>query len=205
VRLAIQSFTSAVTQREERPNFLGRGKPPVATSQKDLLDKIRYVSGIAKSGCKVVAVPIAFLVYRLVSIGRTRRRRAKESADVVKHLRIMGYDPTPYGIGVALVSLQSGYNEVEVASHIAHVTLARDVRESGDDFVKLIGYRSHGMALLKVLKEYKDARAMHPTQWQNDAHAIMGIITVDSEQEAWLAKVLSDPVAGKQRLATSRV
>lgn len=117
----------------------------------------------------------------------------------------MGYDPTPYGIGVALLSLQSGYNHVEVASHIAHVTLARDVREAGNDFVKLIGYRPHGVALLEVLKQYKDAGAMHPTQWQNDARAIMGIITVDREQEAWLAKVLSDPMAGKQRLATSRV
>jgi hypothetical protein len=126
-------------------------------------------------------------------------------ADVVKHLRIMGYDPTPCGIGVALLSLQSGYNHVEVASHIAHVTLARDVREAGNDFVKLIGYSPHGMALLEVLKQYKDAGAMHPTQWQNDARAIMGIITVDSEQETWLAKVLADPVAGKQRLATSRV
>jgi len=28
VRFAIQSFTSDVTQRDERPNFLGFGKPP---------------------------------------------------------------------------------------------------------------------------------------------------------------------------------
>jgi hypothetical protein len=125
--------------------------------------------------------------------------------EVLKHLRIMGYDPTPYGIGVALLSLQSGYNRVEIASHLAHVTLARDVREALGDFVKLISYHTHGMALLEVLKQYKDARAMHPTQWQNDARAIMGIITIDTEQEAWLSKVLSDPVAGKERVATSRV
>jgi hypothetical protein len=93
----------------------------------------------------------------------------------------------------------------QVASHLAYVTLALDVREARNDFLKLMGYVSHGMALIKVLKEYKNARAMHPTQWQNDAHAIIGIITVDGQQEAWLARVLSDPVAGKERLATSRV
>jgi hypothetical protein len=124
--------------------------------------------------------------------------------EVLKHLRIMGYDPTPYGVGVALLSLQSAYNRVEIASHLAHVTLARDLREAGNDIEKLNHYFLHGMALLDVLKQYKDAKAMHPTQWQNDARAIVGIITIDSEQEAWLAKVLSDPVAGKERVATSR-
>ena len=80
-------------------------------------------------------------------------------AGVVKHLRVMGYDPTPYAMGVALLSLQSGYKVVEVASHIAHVTLALDVREAGNDINKLNRYFLHGMALLEKLKEYKDAGA----------------------------------------------
>jgi hypothetical protein len=36
-------------------------------------------------------------------------------AGVVKHLRVMGYDPTAYRTSFALLSLQSGYNEAEVA------------------------------------------------------------------------------------------
>jgi hypothetical protein len=97
-----------------------------------------------------------------------RNRKLKSSApvqatnrlqEVVKHLRVMGYDLTPYGMAVAMASVSSDYNEVEVASHIAHVTLARDVREAGADILKLTGYVPHGMALLEVLKEYKDAGA----------------------------------------------
>jgi hypothetical protein len=136
-----------------------------------------------------------------------RARRSKNSgaetlAEVAKHLRVMGYVPTPYGTGVAILSLKSGYNPVEVASHMAHVTLALEVREAGDDFDKLQLLFFRGMALLEILKEYKDAGAMHPTQWQNDAMAVMGIVTVNDEQEKWLARVLNDPVAGKERLAT---
>jgi hypothetical protein len=59
---------------------------------------------------------------------------------VAEHLRVMGYDLTRYGAGVALLQFESGYNEVETASHIAHTTLAFDVREAGDDIDKLLGF-----------------------------------------------------------------
>lgn len=166
----------------------------------------------------VIAVLLAALftvplVVWLLARMRARRRAAptagaKASDDlaaVAKHLKSMGYDLTPYGGGVALAQLASGYNVVEAASHLAHVTLARDVRDAGDNIEKLVAFVPHGMALIEVLTQYKDAGAMHPTQWQNDARAVMGIITVDEQQEKWLTQVLSDPVAGAQRVATSRL
>ena len=51
----------------------------------------------------------------------------------------------------------------------------------------------------------KEKGMMNPTQWQNDANAIARVSTVDEHQEEWIEKVLSDPIAGKERLATSRV
>lgn len=124
---------------------------------------------------------------------------------VAAHLRIMGYDLTPYGAVVALLEFESGYNEVETASHIAHTTLALDVREAGTDILKLAAFMPHGMALLEVLKNYKDRGMMRESQWQNDSTAVFRIINVDQHQEEWIAKILSDPIAGKQRLATSRI
>jgi hypothetical protein len=124
---------------------------------------------------------------------------------VAEHLRIMGYDLTPYGAGVALLEIESGYSEAETASHIAHTTLALDVKEAGTDIEKLLGFLPHGMALLEVLKDYKDRGMMRESQWQNDSTAVFRVITVDEHQEEWIAKILSDPIAGKQRLATSRV
>jgi hypothetical protein len=124
---------------------------------------------------------------------------------VEDHLKNMGYDLTPYGAGVALLELESGYNAVETASHLSLTTLALDVREAGTDIEKLMRFMPHAMALLEVLKEYKDKGMMNPTQWQNDANAIARVSTVDEHQEEWIEKVLSDPVAGKERLATSRV
>jgi hypothetical protein len=60
------------------------------------------------------------------------------------------------------------------------------------------------MALLEVLKDYKDRGMMRESHWKNDSTAVFRIINVDQHQEEWIAKVLSDPIAGKQRLATSR-
>ena len=117
----------------------------------------------------------------------------------------MGYDLTPYGAGVALLELESGYNAVETASHLSLTTLALDVREAGSDVGKLTRFLPHAMALLEVLKSYKDKGMMNPTQWQNDANAIYRVSTVDERQEEWIEKVLSDPIAGKERVATNRI
>ncbi len=124
---------------------------------------------------------------------------------VATHLRIMGYDFTAYGAGVALLEYESGYNEVETASHIALTTMALDIREAGDDIVQLTRFVPHAMALLDVLNSYKNKSMINPRQCQSDVATLVGICTVDSEQENWIERVLSDPIAGKQRLATSRL
>lgn len=125
--------------------------------------------------------------------------------DVIAHLKNMGYDLLPHGTAVALLELKSGYNAVETASHIAHVTLARDIRDAGQNTMKLVAFVPHAQALIEVLTRYKNNGKMHPTQWQNDCRAILGIVMVDANQLQWLEKVLSDPVSGAERLAKSRI
>jgi len=51
-----------------------------------------------------------------------------EIAAVERYLKELGYDVTPEGAAVAAFQLTSGYSAAEVASHLALVTLARDVR-----------------------------------------------------------------------------
>lgn len=120
------------------------------------------------------------------------------------HLKKMGYELTPYGVGLAFLELESGYNAVETASHISLTTLARDVREAGTNIKELVSFLPHSMHLLAILKDYKDQGMMHPTQWQNDATAIWHVSTVDERQAEWIDRILSDPIAGKERLATRR-
>ncbi|MFK5894349.1 MAG: hypothetical protein QM504_14095 [Pseudomonadota bacterium] len=124
---------------------------------------------------------------------------------IVNHLKVMGYDIAPYGSGVALLEIESGYNDVETASHIALTTMALDITESEQGITKLMSFMPHAHALLKVLKDYKDKKMINPTQWQNDTNAIFRISTVDEYQKEWIQKILSDPIAGKERLAISRI
>lgn len=134
-----------------------------------------------------------------------KNNAAGKTDEVERHLEVMGYDLLPYGAAVAMADLSSGYNAVETASHLAFTTMARDIRKSGEGALALMAFQRHGAALLDVLKEYKDRGMMNPTQWQNDSRAIIGITTVNGEQSQWLDTVLSDPVAGKERLAKSRL
>jgi hypothetical protein len=124
---------------------------------------------------------------------------------VGEHLKLMGYDLTGYGVAVALLEVQSGYSPVETASHIALTTMALDIKSAQRDFDRSMGIYSHAMALLKVLKEYRDKKEMRATMWQNDSKAIYHIATIDGQQAQWIEKILNDPIAGKERLANSRI
>lgn len=133
-------------------------------------------------------------------------KKKKTGLDIVFHnLTIMGYDILPYGIAVAKAELASGYSPAEVASHLAFTTMARDIHEAGDDFLKITAIYPHGMALLDVLKNCKDNNLMNPAQWENDSTAVYRIITIDDQQLEWIGNILNDPIAGKKRLATSRI
>lgn len=138
--------------------------------------------------------------------GFLKKKKPKDNLEsVIYHLQMMGYDLLPYGAGVAQAELSSGYNAVETASHIALTTMALDIKESGDDIIALAAFIPHAKALLELLKKYKEKKLMNPTQWDNDARAIYHIATVDENQLEWIEKVLSDPIAGKERLAKSRI
>lgn len=126
---------------------------------------------------------------------RWKREQASSEpiARVAAHLEAMGCKLTPYGAGVALLGSRSGYSDVETASHIALTTMARDIKEAGTDIAKLIAFVPHGRAILEMLKEYKDAGMMHPTQWQNDSNASYGIMMINEHQQDWVNQILSDP------------
>ena len=48
-----------------------------------------------------------------------RFKKEENPISVVEgHLRVMGYDLSVYGAGVALAEMYSGYNDVEAAAHI---------------------------------------------------------------------------------------
>ena len=134
-----------------------------------------------------------------------KRNSGNPIEHIATHLRVMGYDLTHYGAVVALLEFESGYNEVETASHIAYTTMALDIREAGYDIRLLMQFVSHAWSLLEILKEYKDKKMINPTQWQNDTTAIYHISAIDSQQEEWIEKILSDPISGKERLANSRI
>lgn len=129
------------------------------------------------------------------------QRQYLEAVEIL--LKNMRYRIEPYGAVVAVTQLYSGYKPADVASFIALMTLARDVKYGGDDVFRLLRIFEHGMLALEQMKWMKDNALMHPTQWQNDSTAIMGIITVDAEQIKWTETVLSDPIGGKDRLAWS--
>ncbi len=148
-----------------------------------------------------------FGISRLAGWLRSSRKATNTNPieSVEMALRIMGYDLLPYGAGVALLELQSGYMPAEVASHLAHTTMARDVKERDGDVAAMLAVLPHAQQLLRILKEYKDSGAIRADQWKNDSAAVWGVVAIGPQQRSWIEQILSDPVAAKEPVARSRI
>ena len=141
---------------------------------------------------------------QFIPVGLEPFEKGNPASEVGEHLKMMGYDLTPYGAAVALLQVQSGYSPVEAASHIALTTMALDIKGAERDFVKLMGFYNHAITLIKVLREYRDKKMMRDSIWQNDTQALYHIARFDLQSAEWIGKILSDPIAGKERLANTR-
>lgn len=115
----------------------------------------------------------------------------------------LGFHLTQYGVGVATLNLQSGYSDAETASHIALVTIARDIRELGPDVRALMAITGHVSGMLHVLKGYKDKGLIQEKLLQNDVLALIKIANPSPDSEQWINEILSDEVAAKERCANS--
>ena len=62
-----------------------------------------------------------------------------------------------------------------------------------------------GMKTLHELRDKEENGLMRADRWRNDATAVESLITIGETREQWISTILSDPVAGKDQLATQHV
>lgn len=136
-----------------------------------------------------------------MSRNQRKKPNRKMLQDAEKHLKKLGYKMTFGGYRLVLMIQLSGYSAVEAASHIALLTLARDVDEAKADIDKLAKLAIRGSLMLRVLKHYKDHGMMRKKLCDNDAAAVLGVVTLGEVQRQWLGVVLSDEVRSYGRLA----
>lgn len=133
---------------------------------------------------------------------RPERNPASETEAILKAL---GFDLLPYGAGVAIASHLSGYSPHESASLIASTTLALEIRNANNDIVVLMKVAVHATAVSRRLASFAQQGLIRKDVFENDMLAILGLITIDADQKKWVDRLLSEPVAGKERLANSRI
>ncbi|MBY5329565.1 hypothetical protein [Rhizobium leguminosarum] len=147
---------------------------------------------------------------RVISVGPTATTMSEQEKSEALDLAVqvckqLGYETTQYGVGVCLLSIYSGYTPFEAASQIALGTLARDVREAGTNMLKLMAFLPHARAMIDVIHEYADRGLLRNSLSENDINAMMRVVTVAPEQNAWIDRVLSDPIIAQERMAMSMV
>ncbi len=121
--------------------------------------------------------------------------------DSIKFLEELGYRATPHGTGIILAQLMSECSPAEAALYVAINTLALDIVEFENDLDKLMGSGIHCLAILKLIKSYKERGLIRESEWENSARGLYHLMTIDKNQMKWCQNILSDPVVGDHRLA----
>lgn len=140
-----------------------------------------------------------------VNVEVSRKTLIKDLSTVESLVRQLGYDLNRFGRACAIMSLKSGYSHAETASHLALTTFALDVKEADYDLMMLISLGSHARAMMEVLSEFKDAGLMPEDIYQTDVNTLYYLSRMGEQQLEWVERVLSHPVAGKERVAISRL
>jgi len=120
--------------------------------------------------------------------------------EVSEFLERLGYKLLPEGEGVVSVGIAGEQTHAEVASFIALYTLAREIRNAGDDIELLALQTVHAHEMLKLIKRYRGSDMIRKEPWEVLSTLIFKVSQVDSEQEGWLNQVLNTELA-KLKLA----
>lgn len=134
-----------------------------------------------------------------------KRREPEGIEAVVLYLQRLGYELLPSGTAVATEQLQRGFSPAEAASRIAYTTLARDVKEAGDDILDLLAFVPHGEAMMAVLGTFKSRKLISAKECNYCANAIRHVIVIDEKHLEWMNGILSSPSLGAERLAVSQI
>lgn len=127
--------------------------------------------------------------------------------EVKKLVEQFGYELTPYGIGVALLSIERGYSAAETASHVILVTIARDAKSvyQTPNTEATTSLNQFGRFALETMNVLKDAGHIRSNVWKNDTTAIEKIMSPSPETSNWIEKVLSNPLVAKEAVTTPLV
>lgn len=121
-------------------------------------------------------------------------------------LSTMGFALTENGVGIVVLSNMSGYSPHETASVVALMTIARDVKEAGNDVMQRMKIATHSTEVIKMLHQFTSHGLIREDLYSNDVNAIKNIAYMEKQNDEWVERVLSsDPIAGKERLARRTV
>ncbi len=165
------------------------------------MDQATYYALILAAAVGAVCVFVVIQRRNDRETGELSNDALTEVTALVKH---MGYDLTPFGVGVALASLASGYSRAETASHLTVVSFARDVKDAEAEAV-LTQLPFVGAAIIEVLGKLYEEGDFRRDLWENDAKAIAQMMLNKTGRDELIEKVLSDEMSLRGVFATSRL
>ncbi|MBD3671763.1 MAG: hypothetical protein HUJ29_13420 [Gammaproteobacteria bacterium] len=120
---------------------------------------------------------------------------------VKQTLSELDYELNENGIAAAQVKLDSGSDPVEVATWIAVISMAYQLKHAGAAATGVLRFRPQAADLLEKVTALKEDGHLEARHWQELHDAILGISSINEQQARWIDDVLSHPLAQSSPLA----
>jgi hypothetical protein len=120
---------------------------------------------------------------------------------VKQHMKALGYELSDQGVAAAQLQLDGGMVPVAVAAHFAVITMAYELKHAGTAATGILRFRPQATELLERVTALKDRGELDATVWQPLYEAIIGISSINEQQEGWIEQVLQQPAARHVPLA----
>jgi hypothetical protein len=120
---------------------------------------------------------------------------------VKKHMKALGYTLSDQGVAAAQLQLDSGMAPVAVAAHFAVITMADELKRAGAAATGILRFRPQATELLERVTAWRDDGELDAATWQQLYESIIGISSINEQQEGWIEQVLQQPAARHVPLA----
>ena len=123
---------------------------------------------------------------------------------VRQHMKALGYELSDQGVAAAQLQLDGGMPPIAVAANFAVITMAHELKYAGAAATGILRFRPQATELLERIGAYKEQGQLDSTTWQQLYESIIGISSVNEQQEDWIDRVLQQPAARHAPLARHR-
>ncbi|WP_109373625.1 hypothetical protein [Proteus genomosp. 6] len=154
---------------------------------------------------KIFLIIITAIIISLIIWKRTLQKKQNHQLETLKtinfYLEKSGYELTPYGAAVSVLSLNSGYSMAETFSHVSVIATAQAIKNNKNATV-LVLILQNCVSLSNDINIFYNSGQIVENIYNNDINAMANLVALNTDVDSWIDNILlSEKISSKDIVA----